>query len=103
MNAERIYQVLQTPHVSEKSTIVGENHNQVVFRVAPNASKSEIRTAVAKLFDVKVERVTTSNVKAKAKRFRGRPGQRKGWKKAYVTLAEGEDIDFLDGATAQQV
>lgn len=100
MNQERIYQVLQTPHVSEKSSNVGEYHNQVVFKVAPDASKNEIRTAVATLFDVTVKHVTTSNVKPKSKSFRGQAGKRKGWKKAYVTLAEGDDIDFLDGAAA---
>lgn len=101
MNQERIFQVLRAPHISEKSSNAGERHNQIVFEVAANASKPEIKTAVAQLFDVKVERVTTSNVKPKTKRFRGQPGVRKGWKKAYVTLAEGEDIDFLDGAAQQ--
>ena len=102
MNQERVFQVLRTPHVSEKSSIVGDRHNQFVFKVAADASKAEIKTAVATLFDVTVERVTTLNVKPKSKRFRGQPGKRKGWKKAYVTLAEGEEIEFLDGATAQQ-
>jgi len=101
MNQERVFQVLRAPHVSEKSHIVGDSHNQFVFRVASDANKAEIKAAVATLFNVKVERVTTSTVKAKSKRFRGQPGQRKGWKKAYVTLAAGEDIDFLDGVTAQ--
>lgn len=102
MNQERIFQVLRAPHVSEKSSIAGEQHNQVVFKVAANAEKPEIKTAVAQLFGVTVKRVTTSNVKPKTKRFRGQPGTRKGWKKAYVTLADGEEIDFLDGAVAQQ-
>lgn len=101
MNQERIFQVLRAPHVSEKSHIVGDSCNQFVFAVATDANKAEIKAAVAMLFDVKVERVTTSNVKPKIKRFRGQPGKRKGWKKAYVTLAAGEDIEFLDGAAAQ--
>lgn len=97
-----MFEVLRSQHISEKSNNVGESDNQIVFKVAGDATKAEIKTAVGKLFDVKVESVTTLNVKAKAKRFRGRPGKRKGWKKAYVTLAKGEEIDFLDGAAAQQ-
>ncbi|MES1925891.1 50S ribosomal protein L23 [Salinisphaera sp. T31B1] len=99
MNQERIFQILRAPHISEKASVVGDANNQVVFEVARSASKPEIAAAVAALFDVKVEGVTTSNVKPKQKRFRGRPGVRAGWKKAYVTLADGEEIDFLDGAT----
>lgn len=102
MNQERVFEILRNPHISEKSSNVGEQHNQFVFRVAPDAGKAEIKAAVASLFNVKVERVTTLNVKPKSKRFRGQPGSRQGWKKAYVTLAEGEEIDFLDGAVAQQ-
>lgn len=98
MNQERIFQILRAPHISEKSSLVGDAHNQVVFEVAKTATKPEIAEAVKSLFDVKVERVTTLNAKPKQKRFRGRPGVRSGWKKAYVTLAQGEEIDFLDGA-----
>ncbi len=98
MNQEQIFQILRKPHISEKSSIVGDAHNQVVFEVAPGASKPEIKAAVAALFEVKVQSVTTVNTKPKMKRFRGRPGKRSGWKKAYVTLAQGETIDFLDGA-----
>lgn len=101
MNQERMYEVLRAQHMSEKSNNVSESDNQVVFRVANNATKAEIKTAVAKLFNVRVEGVTTLNVKAKTKRFRGKVGTRKGWKKAYVALAEGEEINFLDGAAAQ--
>lgn len=99
MNEERIYQVLRAPHISEKASIQGDAANQVVFEVASSANKQEIAAAVATLFDVKVEGVTTLNVKPKQKRFRGRPGAHKGWKKAYVTLAKGDEIDFLDGAS----
>lgn len=102
MNQERMFEVLRAQHMSEKSNNVGESNNQIVFRVASNATKAEIKTAVATLFSVRVENVTTLNVKPKTKRFRGQAGKRKGWKKAYVTLADGEEIDFLDGATVQQ-
>lgn len=100
MNQERIFQILRAPHVSEKSSVVGDAHNQVVFEVAKTASKPEVAAAVRALFNVKVEGVTIANVKPKSKRFRGRPGVRSGWKKAYVQLADGEEIDFLDGATS---
>ncbi|WP_423821644.1 50S ribosomal protein L23 [Salinisphaera sp. SPP-AMP-43] len=98
MKQERIFQVLRSPHVSEKSSVQSEAANQVVFEVAKDANKHEIAEAVASLFDVKVVGVTTLNVKSKQKRFRGQAGTRSGWKKAYVTLAEGDEIDFLDGA-----
>lgn len=99
MNKERMYQVLQSPIVSEKSAELGDTANQAVFKVVSDATKAEISTAVAQLFDVKVERVTTLNLKPKKKQFRGQPGYRNGFKKAYVTLAAGEEIDFLDGIT----
>lgn len=102
MNQERVFEILRSPHVSEKSANVGEQYNQVVFRVASDATKAEIKAAVAAMFDVTVKRVTTTNVKSKIKRFKGTPGRRKAWKKAYVTLADGEEINFLDGAAAQQ-
>ena len=99
MNQERIFQILRAPHSSEKASIKDEAHNQRVFEVSRDATKPEIAQAVASLFDVKVEKVTTTSVKAKRKRFRGQPGTRSGWKKAYVTLAVGEVIDVLDGAS----
>lgn len=94
---ERLLQVLRSPMISEKSTNVSEQHNQVVFEVARNATKPEVKEAVESLFKVKVTGVTTLNVKGKIKRFRGRPGKRSGWKKAYVSLAKGEELDFLGG------
>lgn len=94
---ERLLQVLRAPHVSEKSTNLADDHNQVVFEVARDASKLEVKKAVEQLFKVKVTGVTTLNVKGKTTRFRGRAGRRPGWKKAYVSLAEGEEIDFLGG------
>ncbi len=95
MNQDRLYKVLLAPHVSEKASIVGDKHNQVVFKVARDATKLEIRKAVELLFDVKVTNVRTVNVKGKVKRFQYTVGKRADWKKAYVTLAEGNDIDFL--------
>lgn len=87
--------VLLGPHVSEKSTRVGELNNQVVFRVARDADKPVIKQAVEHLFEVKVESVNIVNVKGKRKRFGQIAGRRGDWKKAYVRLAPGEDIDFL--------
>ncbi len=95
MNRERMMTILLGPVLSEKSTRVSDASNQVVFRVRPDARKSEIREAVEKLFEVKVESVQTLNVNGKTKRFRGVPGKRRDWKKAYVCLAEGSDIDFI--------
>lgn len=95
MNKERIFQVLLAPHVSEKASVVGEANNQFVFRVAKDANKLEIRHAVEQLFDVKVKSVRTSNVKGKSKFFGRVAGKRSDWKKAYVALEAGQDIDFL--------
>ena len=95
MKNERIFKVLKGPHVSEKSTRVGEKNNQVVFKVACDATKYEIKSAVQELFKVDVEAVTVLNVKGKEKRFRQTVGRRKDWKKAYVTLKSGQDINFL--------
>lgn len=92
---ERLMSVLYTPHMSEKSTIVAEEHNQIVFKVRPDATKSEIRQAVELLFEVKVEEVTVVNCRGKIKRHGGTWGQRAAWKKAYVKLAPGSQIDFL--------
>lgn len=94
---ERLMEVLRSPLISEKSTDVTDKHNQVVFEVAPDATKPEVKQAVEQLFKVKVLGVTTLNVKGKVKRFRGAAGTRTGWKKAYVSLAEGEELDFLSG------
>lgn len=95
MNRERMMTILLSPHLSEKSTTIGEANNQVVFRVRPDASKKEIRQAVEGLFEVKVDSVQVLNMKGKTKRFKGVPGQRRSWKKAYVCLAEGSEIDFV--------
>lgn len=94
MNQERIYQVLKAPHISEKATNVAESANQIVFKVAIDATKLEIKKAVEQLFKVEVEGVRTLNVKGKVKRSRYGVSRRKGWKKAYVSLKSGDDIDF---------
>ncbi len=97
MNQERVYQVILAPHVSEKTTNAADSGNQVVFRVARDASKSEIRQAVETLFDVKVAGVKTLLMKGKSKGFGRIRGRRSDWKKAYVALEAGQDIDFLGG------
>jgi large subunit ribosomal protein L23 len=96
MSDERIYDILLRPVVTEKST-QGIEHNQVSFRVARKATKPEIKAAVEELFGVKVTRVNTMNVRGKVKRFRGRMGRRASYKKAIVTLAEGDSIDITTG------
>ncbi len=95
MNMERLTRVLVAPVVSEKSTRAADNAHQVVFKVLPDASKPEIRAAIETLFNVKVTAVQVANVGGKVKRFGQMTGRRSDWKKAYVTLAEGSDIDFL--------
>ena len=93
---ERLMTVIRGPHLSEKAHIAAEN-NQIVFKVRHDATKSEIRQAVELLFEVDVDNVTVVNVKGKAKRFGATRGQRSNWKKAYVKLAEGSQLDFLGG------
>ena len=90
---ERLMAVLVAPHVSEKSARVADG-NQIVFRVARDATKPEIKAAVELMFEVKVDAVQVVNVAGKAKRFGGRPGKRSDFKKAYVKLAQGQTIDF---------
>ena len=95
MNNERLSKILIGPVVSEKSTRVADQSKQMVFKVLSDARKPEIRKAVEKMFDVTVTRVQVSTVKGKIKRFGQTMGRRSDWKKAYVTLAEGSDIDFV--------
>lgn len=95
MNQERIFNVLLGPHVSEKTTIVGEEGNQVVFKVARDAEKHEIKKAVEQLFEVQVDKVRTVKVKGKRKGFGRIRGKRSDWKKAYVVLKPGQDIDMF--------
>ncbi|MBN1379045.1 MAG: 50S ribosomal protein L23 [Gammaproteobacteria bacterium] len=94
MNQERLMQVLLTPHVSEKSTLAADKASQHVFKVLPDASKTEVKKAVELMFDVKVDAVRVVNVKGKSKRFQQQLGKRKDYKKAYVRLAAGQDISF---------
>ncbi len=95
MSEQRLMQVLLSPHISEKATNVAEQNSQVVFRVASDATKQEVAKAVELMFEVKVKGVQIANVKGKTRNFRQIPGRRPSWKKAYVSLAEGHDIDFL--------
>lgn len=98
MNFERLHQIILAPVISEKATRVAEKRNQAVFKVLRDAQKPEIKEAVEKLFSVKVTSVSTLNVKGKTKRFGQTVGKRSDWKKAYVTLAEGQEIDFVGGS-----
>jgi len=95
MNREQLMKVLLSPVVSEKSTRLSDSHRQFVFRVLPGVRKPDIRKAVELMFDVKVESVRVSNMRGKVKRHGATAGRRADWKKAYVTLAEGHDIDFM--------
>lgn len=96
MNQERIYKVLLGPHVSEKTTMTYENHRQVVFRVVKDATKFEIKKAVEQIFEVKVDSVQVLNQKGKVKRTARGTGRRSDVRKAYVRLAQGHEIDFVD-------
>ncbi|MDR0577200.1 MAG: 50S ribosomal protein L23 [Candidatus Accumulibacter sp.] len=100
MNQQRLMQVLLAPQVSEKATYVADKRNQVIFRVAPDATKPEVKAAVELLFKVSVMSVQIANVRSKQKRFGRRMGSRKGWKKAYVCLKPGQEINFVDGGAA---
>ena len=102
MKDERLMTVLVGPHISEKSARLADSARQVVFKVRRDATKTEIRAAVEKMFSVKVEAVTVANQHGKLKRFGQSTGHRQDWKKAFVTLAEGSDIDFSGtGAAAK--
>lgn len=95
MNQERLYKIILGPVVSEKAAALGESSNQVVFKVIKDALKPEIKAAVEQLFEVKVQDVRVMNVKGKTKRTRHGVGVRSDWKKAYVRLEQGQDIDFV--------
>ena len=90
---EKIFSVLRAPRVSEKTARLQEVSNQYVFEVSTTATKADVKAAVEKLFDVKVEAVNVLNVKGKNKSFRNRAGSRGSWRKAYVRLADGQAID----------
>ena len=95
LSSEKLMSVLVGPHLSEKSSGLAERLKQFVFKVRTDADKSDIKRAVELMFEVKVTAVQVVNCRGKAKRFGRSPGRRQDWKKAYVTLAEGQDIDFL--------
>jgi large subunit ribosomal protein L23 len=95
MNQERLYTVLIEPHFSEKVSVLGDASNQYGFKVATDATKAEIKEAVETLFKVTVEGVSTMNVKGKVRRTIRGTSRRKNWKKAYVRVAEGQEIDFM--------
>ncbi len=95
LRRERLMTVLVGPHVSEKTATLGDRYNQVCFKVRRDSTKNEVAQAVEMMFEVKVDKVRVANVRGKAKRFGQTMGKRADWKKAYVTLAEGHDIDFL--------
>lgn len=96
MNQERLFKVLLGPHMTEKATLLADEKNQYVFKVASDATKLEVKKAVEQLFDVKVNAVSVINTKSKARRTLHGLGRRKGFRKAYVSLVEGQAIDFAD-------
>ena len=100
MNQQRLMQVLLAPQISEKATYVADKNEQVIFRVASDATKPEVKAVVELLFKVSVESVQIANVKGKQKRFGRYMGSRKNWKKAYVSLMPGQEINFVDGGAA---
>jgi large subunit ribosomal protein L23 len=103
-NAERLMQVLLAPQVSEKATYIAEKHNHVIFRVAQDATKSEIKAAVELMWkpqNIEVKSVQIANVKGKKKRFGRFIGRRSNWKKAYVSIQSGQEINFSDIAQGE--
>ena len=97
-NQERLMTVLLAPVISEKATQIADKHDQVVFRVAPDATKPEVKAAVELMFKVQVDSVQISNVHGKEKRFGRFVGRRRGWKKAYVCLKPGQELNFAQEA-----
>ncbi|MDY0071892.1 MAG: 50S ribosomal protein L23 [Thauera sp.] len=97
ISQERLLQVLLAPQISEKATWIAEKNEQIVFRVAADASKPEVKAAVESLFKVEVKSVQVLNVKGKVKRFGRTTGRRKDWKKAFVCLKPGQEINFAAG------
>lgn len=93
---ERLLTVIQSPVISEKSTTLADRFRTVSFRVSPRATKTEVRAAVEKLFEVKVSKVNLANLRGKSVRVRGMRGRRAAIKKAYVVLQEGHDINFTE-------
>jgi len=94
MSLNNLYTTVLSPIISEKSNRIGEQSNQYVFQVAVSSNKKDVKAAIEKLFEVKVEDVQILNVKGKTKAFKGKQGKRPNWKKAYVRVQEGQLIDF---------
>ena len=97
MNTDRLYKIILGPHVTEKSSMVTGSNAQVAFKVSKDAKKLEIKKAVEILFETKVNSVRVINMKGKTKRTKIGVGKKSDWKKAYITLADGEEIDFSLG------
>lgn len=97
MNQERLLQVILAPQITEKATHVADKHQQIAFKVRTDATKPEIKAAVEMVFKVEVQGVTVANVKGKVKRAGRVMGRRKDWKKAYVSLKPGQEINFAAG------
>ena len=93
-NPERLMTVLLAPVVSEKGTHIADKYEQAIFKVSPDATKPEVKAAVEAMFKVQVESVQIANVGGKVKRFGRFTGKRRSWKKAYVCLKEGQEINF---------
>ena len=100
MKREQLMSVLIAPHVTEKSSLGMQNHNQYTFRVRRDANKTDIRQAVELMFDVKVKAVQVLNEPGKSRRFGKRTGRTQDWKKAYVSLIQGQTIDYEARAKA---
>jgi large subunit ribosomal protein L23 len=94
MNNERLYKVILGAHISEKASVIADEANQIAFKVAKDATGPEIKEAVEKIYDVEVKKVSVMNVKGKVKRSWRGTSRKPNWKKAYVSLAAGQDIDF---------
>lgn len=97
ISQERLMQVLLAPQISEKATYLADKNDQVVFRVNSDATKPEVKAAVELLFKVEVKSVQIANVKGKVKRFGKITGRRKDWKKAFVCLKPGQEVNFVSG------
>ncbi|MBT5334484.1 MAG: 50S ribosomal protein L23 [Gammaproteobacteria bacterium] len=95
MNQERIFTVLREPHISEKVSVLGDVANQYAFKVSVDATKAEIREAIETIFKVSVKNVSTVNVKGKTKKTARGMSRKKNWKKAYVTVAQGQELDYM--------
>jgi large subunit ribosomal protein L23 len=94
---ERLYKIILGPHISEKNSLLGDENNQYAFKVVPDATKSEVKKSIEELFQVVVTDVAILNVKGKVKRTARGFSRKKSWKKAYVSVQQGQEIDYLVG------